>query len=76
MAGYPVVAGVVEVAAELGVAMETVRGWKRKGYLKPFELPGSVGRSSAFDLERVRVWFATSPPRPGPRGPRKAKLER
>jgi len=62
---YPTVAGVREIAAELGVHLETVKGWRRKGYLEAFVLPGSVSGVKVFDLERVVEWYRVSPPRPG-----------
>jgi len=59
------VAGLREIADVLGLHVQTVKGYRAKGYLDPFQLSGSVSGAPAYDLERVQAWHATDAPKSG-----------
>lgn len=65
----PTVAGLREIAEALGVAHQTVKGWRARGLLDHLQLPGTVSGAPAYSLAAVRDWYETSPPKPGrPKG--------
>lgn len=43
-----------EAADELGVSQQTLRGWEKKGLIKPIKLPSGYRRYTEEEIDRMK----------------------
>ena len=54
MNNYGEIMSISEASKYLGVSMDTIRRWEKKGYIKSFRTPGNHRRYNKEDLNKIK----------------------
>lgn len=54
MKEYNEIMSIADAAKYLGVSIDSVRRWEKKGYIKSFRTPGNHRRYNKKDLNRIK----------------------
>lgn len=54
MKDYNKIMSIAEAANYLGVSIDSIRRWEKKGYIKSFRTPGNHRRYNKEDLDKIK----------------------